>query len=288
MILVEKIAVLVDSTSYLTDELKENKNLKIVYLSTIVNNETKKELIDINIEEYAKYLGADSDCFPTTSQPVIGEVVAALEKLQEEGYEKVIAIALSSGISGTFSSYSVASLMVPDIKLYPFDSEVSCQAEGFYVTKALKLIEEGKTAEQIITSLEEMKKASKAYFIVDDLAHLQRSGRLSGAQAIIGNLLQVKPVLHFENKVIVPYMKIRTYKKAIAKIYELFDEFYNDHIGDNIHVCVLDVMEETKSSEIIGYIKEKYPTVKIEKGAIGPVIATHLGLGSIAVGWTIL
>lgn len=284
----KNIAILVDSTAYMTDELRKNKNLKIVYLSTIINNISKKELLEIDLEEYSKYLCSESEYFPTTSQPVIGEVVEALEELKKEGYTDIIAIGLSSGISGTYSSYSVASLMVSGINVYPFDSEISCQAETFYVKKALKLINEGFSARDIIIELEEMKKYSKAYFIVDDLSHLQRGGRLNGAQALIGNLLQVKPILHVENKIIVPYMKIRTYKKAILKIYELFDEFYENNKDKNINVCIIHTKAYDKADEIEQYLLEKYPTIKIEKGLIGPVIATHLGLGALALGWTVL
>lgn len=284
----KNIAVLVDSTAYVSEELlNENKNLKIVYLSTIIDNVAKKELIEITTDEYSKYLNTNYEGFPTTSQPAVGEVVEILEELKQEGYTDVIAIALSSGISGTFSSYSTASDMVDDIKLHLFDSEVSCQAEAFYVKKALQLINDNCEPEKIIEYLENMKKFSKAYFIVDDLIHLQRGGRLNGAQAIIGNLLQVKPVLHIEDKKIVPFMKIRTYKKAITKIYELFDEFYSQNKEKNINVCIIYTSGFDKTGEIEEHFKNNYPNVKLEKGLIGPVITTHLGLGAVAVGWTI-
>lgn len=283
-----KIAILVDSTAYLSDELKEKENLKVVYLSTIIGNSSKKELIEVDFPAYSDYLSDDKETLPTTSQPAIGEVVSALEELQSLGYTDVVAIALSSGISGTFTSYSVASLMVPNIKVHPFDSEVSCQAEGFYVKKALKLIEQDENPEIIVNKLEEMKKLSKAYFVVDDLSHLQRGGRLTGAQALIGNLLQVKPILHFDNKVIVPYMKIRTYKKAISKIYELFNEFYINNSSSDIYVCVIHVEADDKASDILEYLNKEYPNINIEKGCIGPVIATHLGVGAVAIGWTVM
>lgn len=284
----EKIAVLVDSTAYMTDELKKNENLRVVYLSTTVNGVTRRELVDITLDEYKVNLTEQANSHPTTSQPAIGEVVKVLEDLKDEGYTDVIAIALSSGISGTFSSYSVASLMVPGITVHPFDSEVSCQAEAFYVVKCLKSISEGKNSKEIIKDLNDMKKVSKAYFVVDDLSNLQRGGRLNGAQAMLGTLLQVKPILHFEEKVIVPFQKIRTYKKAVSRIYELFDEFYQQNKGENIHVCVIGVKAEDKLDELEQFVRENYPDVIITKGEIGPVIATHLGLGAIALGWTII
>ena len=284
----EKIAIVMDSTAYLPDELTKELNIRTVYLNIVIDGNSYKEVIDMPLDKYYDYLKDPNNSFPTTSQPAIGEVVSCLEKLKEEGYTDVIAIALSSGISGTFSSYSVADLMVDGINVHPFDSEVACRPEGYYAIKAAGLIKEGKSSKEIITALNEMKKVSKAYFMADDLSHLQRSGRLSGAQAIVGNLLQVKPLLHFEDKVIVPFQKIRTYKKVVLRIYELFDEFYQQHKDENISVCVLHVDAIEKAEEIKNHIKEVYPNVNVEIDAISPVVSTHLGIGAIGFAWTIL
>jgi len=285
---VEKIAIVMDSTAYLPDELTKELNIRTVYLNIVIDGNSYKEVIDMPLDKYYDYLKNPNNSFPTTSQPAIGEVVSCLEKLKEEGYTDVIAIALSSGISGTFSSYSVADLMVDGINVHPFDSEVACHAEGYYAIKTAGLIKEGKSSKEIIAILDEMKKVSKAYFMADDLSHLQRSGRLNGAQAIVGNLLQVKPLLHFEDKVIVPFQKIRTYKKVVLKIYELFDEFYRQHKDENISVCILHVDALEKAEEIKNYMKEVYPNVNVEIDAISPVVSTHLGIGAIGFAWTIL
>jgi len=285
---VEKIAIVMDSTAYLPDELTKELNIRTVYLNIVIDGNSYKEVIDMPLDKYYDYLKDPNNSFPTTSQPAIGEVVSCLEKLKEEGYTDVIAIALSSGISGTFSSYSVADLMVDGINVHPFDSEVACHAEGYYAIKTAGLIKEGKSSKEIIATLDEMKKVSKAYFMADDLSHLQRSGRLNGAQAIVGNLLQVKPLLHFEDKVIVPFQKIRTYKKVVLRIYELFDEFYRQHKDENISVCILHVDALEKAEEIKNYMKEVYPNVNVEIDAITPVVSTHLGIGAIGFAWTIL
>lgn len=284
----EKIAIVMDSTAYLPDELTKELNIRTVYLNIVIDGNSYKEVIDMPLDKYYDYLKNLNNSFPTTSQPAIGEVVSCLEKLKEEGYTDVIAIALSSGISGTFSSYSVADLMVDGINVHPFDSEVACHAEGYYAIKTAGLIKEGKSSKEIIATLDEMKKVSKAYFMADDLSHLQRSGRLNGAQAIVGNLLQVKPLLHFEDKVIVPFQKIRTYKKVVLRIYELFDEFYRQHKDENISVCILHVDALEKAEEIKNYMKEVYPNVNVEIDAISPVVSTHLGIGAIGFAWTIL
>ena len=284
----EKIAIIVDSTAYLSEELKKELDIRTVYLNLVIENNSYKEVIDMSLDKYYEYLKNPNNAFPTTSQPAIGEVVACLEKLKEDGYTDVIAIALSSGISGTYSSYSVAGLMVDGLNVHPFDSEVSCRPEGYYAIKAAKLIQEGKTSREIISALNEMKKVTDAYFMADDLSHLQRSGRLSGAQAVVGSLLQVKPLLHFDDKVIVPFQKIRTYKKVVSRMYELFDEYYKQHEEEHITVCVLHVDALDKAEEIKKYIEENYSNVTVDIDGISPVISTHLGIGAVASGWTIL
>ncbi|WP_255259557.1 DegV family protein [Lentibacillus sp. CBA3610] len=136
------------------------------------------------------------------------------EKLEELAgdYDAVISVHLSSGISGTYQAVLSAGEMVEGIDVYPYDSELSCMGQGFYVLEAAELSQAGKSPEEIINRLDDIKKTIRAYFMADDLSHLQRGGRLNGAQAIVGSLLQVKPysILLINN---VPFEKIRTRKK---------------------------------------------------------------------------
>lgn len=143
---------------------------------------------------------------PTTSQPAIGKFVELFEELSKN-YDEVISVHLSSGISGTYQGAITAGDMVEGIEVFAFDTEISCMVQGFYAIEAAKLVQQGKTAAEIIPILDELKQTSNAYFMVDDLSNLQRGGRLSSAQAIIGSLLQVKPLLHFKDKIIVPFEK---------------------------------------------------------------------------------
>lgn len=103
--------------------------------------------------------------------------------------------------------------MAEGINVYTYDSEISCEVQGFYVREGAKMASEGKTPEEILARFDEMKQTMDAYFVVDDLHHLQRGGRLNSAQAFIGSLLQVKPVLYFRDKIIIPFEKFVRVKK---------------------------------------------------------------------------
>ncbi|AIU75596.1 DegV family protein [Bacillus amyloliquefaciens] len=277
-----KIAVVTDSTAYIPKEMREEHHIHMIPLQVVFGEKTFREETELDWRSFYKEV-KNHDELPTTSQPSFGELIALYEELGKT-YDAVISIHLSSGISGTYNSAASANTMVDHIKVYPFDSEISCLAQGFYALKAAQLIKDGvDSPEEIIKELEEMKKTVRAYFMVDDLSHLQRGGRLSSAQAFIGGLLKVKPILHFDNKVIVPFEKIRTRKKAITRIFELFGEDASK--GIPMRAAVIHANREEEAADIIQELSGKYPHVEFYNSYFGAVIGTHLGEGAIGIGW---
>ncbi|MEC3795723.1 fatty acid-binding protein DegV [Bacillus velezensis] len=277
-----KIAVVTDSTAYIPKEMREEHHIHMIPLQVVFGEKTFREETELDWRSFYKEV-KNHDELPTTSQPSFGELIALYEELGKT-YDAVISIHLSSGISGTYNSAASANTMVDHIKVYPFDSEISCLAQGFYALKAAQLIKDDvDSPEEIIKELEEMKKTVRAYFMVDDLSHLQRGGRLSSAQAFIGGLLKVKPILHFDNKVIVPFEKIRTRKKAISRIFELFGEDASK--GIPMRAAVIHANREEEAADIIQELSGKYPHVEFYNSYFGAVIGTHLGEGAIGIGW---
>ncbi|ATV02297.1 fatty acid-binding protein DegV [Bacillus velezensis] len=277
-----KIAVVTDSTAYIPKEMREEHHIHMIPLQVVFGEKTFREETELDWRSFYKEV-KNHDELPTTSQPSFGELIALYEELGKT-YDAVISIHLSSGISGTYNSAASANTMVDHIKVYPFDSEISCLAQGFFALKAAQLIKDGvDSPEEIIKELEEMKKTVRAYFMVDDLSHLQRGGRLSSAQAFIGGLLKVKPILHFDNKVIVPFEKIRTRKKAISRIFELFGEDASK--GIPMRAAVIHANREEEAAAIIQELSGKYPHVEFYNSYFGAVIGTHLGEGAIGIGW---
>jgi DegV family protein with EDD domain len=276
-----KTAIVTDSTAYIPKELRESLNIHMIPLSVILGGETYREEIDITAGEFYEEV-THQDKLPTTSQPPVGEFVELFEKLSRDN-DAVISVHLSSGISGTFQGAVQAAGMVEGIKVFPYDSEISCMIQGFYALEGAKLAREGKDAEEIVRLLDEMKETVQAYFMVDDLAHLQRGGRLSQAQAIIGSLLQVKPLLHFVDKVIVPFEKIRTRKKALKRVEGLLEDAVKD--GGSYQASIIHANREEEAIEWMKELTEKYPNVEFNVSYFGPVIGTHLGEGSMGMGW---
>ncbi len=275
-----RTAVVTDSTAYIPKELRDRLNIHMIPLSVIFGNETYEEEVEITAEAF--YEEVKHKELPTTSQPSTGQFVELFEKLSAD-YDAVISIHLSSGISGTYQGAVTAGSMVEGIRAYPFDSEISCMVQGFYVIEAAEMAAAGKDPQDIMARLEEMKQTVRAYFMVDDLSHLQRGGRLSSAQALIGSLLQVKPLLHFEDKVIVPFEKIRTRKKAMKRIADLLGD--DAAGGGEYRAVIIHANREQEAYDWKAELEKELPNVEFMIGYFGPVIGTHLGEGSMGLGW---
>ncbi len=277
-----KIAIVTDSTSYLPKDVRERLGIRMIPLSVIFGDETYREEIDMTADEFFVKI-KQSPKLPTTSQPSVGEFVDLFTAIREEGYDAVISIHLSSGISGTYQGAVTAGTMVEGLRVYAYDSEISCMAQGFYAIEAAEMAKAGKMPEEILARLDEMKRTLRAYFMVDDLSHLQRGGRLTGAQAFIGGLLQIKPLLRFENKVIVPFEKIRTRKKAVQRIEELFDEDADK--GVPLKAAIIHANQPDEASRWRDELAARYPHVEFSISYFGPVIATHVGEGALGLTW---
>ena len=276
-----KVAVLTDSTAYIPASLLKQYSIYTVPLSVTFGNESYREEMDISTAQFYERMRHEKE-LSKTSQPPIGVIVDKLEEISEK-YDACICIHLSSGISGTYQSVLSAGNMVENLQVFAFDSEISCMAQGFYVLEAAKCIEQGETIEKMMDKLAKMKQHMRAYFMVDDLSNLQKGGRLSSAQALVGSLLQVKPVLHFQDKVIVPFEKIRTRKKALARILNLLDE--DAEAGTVQKVTFIHANDYNSAAEMQAAFHEKYPHIETDISYFGPVIGTHLGEGALGVGW---
>ena len=279
-----KIAIITDSTAYIEEQLRKELNITMLPLNVIFGNESYKEEVEITSEDFYEKMKV-SEQLPTTSQPAIGYFVEAYEQLAKD-YDQVICIHLSSQISGTYQTSLTAATMVEGIEVLAFDSELSCMPQGYYVIEAAKMAQQQKSADEILARLNEMKKTMRAYFMADDLSHLHRGGRLNGAQLVVGSILQIKPILHFVEGKIVPFEKVRTEKKAVQRICSLLDE---DAIGGKaINVVVIHANRPEKAEKYATEIKEKYSHANVTISHFGPVIGTHLGEGSIGIGWYVI
>lgn len=276
-----KIAIVSDSTGYLPNDLIKKNNIYTIPLSVGFNDQFYRENVDILPETFYKKV-RDEQRLPTTSQPSLGAFVELYERLAET-YDAVISIHLSKRLSGTYDVAVSAGKMVENIDVYPFDSALSATPQGFYAIEAAEMARKGHSVEEIIERLNVMKETMVAYFMVDDLNHLQRGGRLTGVQAFFGSLLRIKPILHVVKGVITPFDKVRTRKRAIQCIIDLLEDDIKR--SDVKKVVFTHANNEQVALEIKQSFNESYPQIETFLTEIGPVVGTHLGEGAIGIGW---
>ncbi|MEK3935498.1 DegV family protein [Sporosarcina sp. FSL W7-1349] len=276
-----KTAIVTDSTAYLPAHLIEELDIRIIPLTVMLEGQAYEEEIGIATTDFYNKVRGDGP-LPKTSQPPVGRFVELFNELKQD-YDAIISIHLSSGISGTYAGAVQAGEMVDGVEVCAFDTEISCYIQGFYVIRAAQLAKQGEKLDEIMAALNEMKQTTRAYFMVDDLSHLQRGGRLSGAQALIGGLLQVKPILHFQDKVIVPFEKIRTRKKAMKRIADLLGE---EAARMPLDACIIHGNCPEAAETWRDELAARFPDVHFTISHFGPVIGTHLGEGAMGLGWT--
>ncbi|SDE30609.1 DegV family protein [Bhargavaea beijingensis] len=275
-----KTAIVTDSTAYLPGPERHRLGIRMVPLSVTIDGKVYEEEVGLEADRFYDFVREGE--LPKTSQPPIGKFADCFQALKKEGFDAAVVVTLSSGISGTFTSAVQAGELVEGLDVHVFDSEIACMPQGFYALRAAKMARNNATPEAIMTELQEMKKSLRAYFMVDDLSHLQRGGRLSGAQALIGGLLQVKPLLHFKDKVIVPFEKIRTRKKAMNRIAELLAQ---DAGKGHLEAAIIHANRAEDAEAWREELSRKFPDVEFVVSYFGPVIGTHLGEGAMGLGW---
>ena len=282
-----KIALVTDSTSVLTEqEIKEN-NVIVAPIPIIIGDKEYLEGVNITSKQLFE-TQKQGAAFPKTSQPSMGEMISLFNKLHDEGYEAIITVTLSSGISGFFQTLQNVARNNPEYHLYPYDSKMTVRLQGYLVLAASKMIKAGYTPEEILERLDKIRATIDELFVVDDLKNLSRGGRLSNASAFIGTMLHIKPLLTFEDGKIVAFDKIRSLKRAVSKVEDIALERTSKlPYKDKLRLFVFHSNDEKQAEGIKEFILDNFPGMPVDVAEFSPVIATHLGEKSIAIAWMI-
>ncbi|UTH90887.1 DegV family protein [Lactobacillus acidophilus] len=283
-----KIALVTDSTSVLTEQEVKDNNINVVPIPVIVGDKEYLEGVNITSEQLFE-MQRQGAAFPKTSQPSMGQMLELFNKLHDEGYEAIIAITLSSGISGFYQNLVNMAHNNPEYNLYPYDSKMTVKLQGYLVLAAAKMIKKGLEPEAIINNLDKIRDTIQELFVVDDLKNLSRGGRLSNASAFLGTMLQIKPILTFNDEgKIVAFDKIRSMKRAVSKVEKLaLEKTAELPYRDKLRLFVFHSNDHKQAEEIKQFINENFPNKPVDIAEFSPVIATHLGEKSIAIAWMI-
>ena len=282
-----KIALVTDSTSAITKQEAEKNNIIVVSIPIIIGKKEYLENVDITSDQLFKMQREGAD-FPKTSQPSTGDLIRLFDSLNDKGYEAIIAITLSSGISGFYQTLCNIAENHPKYNLHAIDTRMTVRLQGNLVLAAAKMIKNGLDLDTILARLEKIRSTIDEIFVVNDLNNLSRGGRLSNAGAFIGSMLNIKPLLTFKDGNIVAFDKIRSMKRAFIKIKKLTVKKIDQlPYKDKIKLFIIDSNDSSQVDEAKMFLREKFPDQNISVTKFSPVIAIHLGEKSFAIGWMI-
>lgn len=270
-----KLAIVTDSTAVLPEKIKTHQDLFVIPIPVILDGKVYNEDVDIEANEYYKLMKKSKE-FPTTSQPTFGETLTLYKKLKEQGYDTILSIHLSSGISGYVTNLNSIKDSVEGVKVIPYDSKITSMPMGHMVEAALDMLDAKKTLDEILDYLDIIRASTYAYLIVDDLNNLVRGGRLTNGAALLGGLLKIKPVLTFEDGKIVLFEKIRSIKKALRRSEEVIGEREKE-IERPVKLYVIHGNNLELAKKEKARLEKTYSNITVEIGHFGPVIGTHLG-----------
>ncbi|MBH0170390.1 DegV family protein [Fictibacillus sp. 18YEL24] len=275
-----RIAWITDSTSCITQEEAKELGIHIIPVSVIMEDKIYKDGIDITPDEFYAKLENVSE-LPKTSQPTVGEFSDFYEVLKHN-YDCGIAIHVSEKFSGTINGSRLGAEMA-DFPVHIVDSKILSESMKQLLLKGKKLEEEGLEAEDIAMMLRETADHVKGYVCIGSLEQLRKGGRLSGASFLVGNLLQIKPILTFDDGSLVPFEKIRTLKKAESRVLALFEESAQNKGAYGVSVVYSGSSE--KAEDWLHLLREKYPHITFNLGQLSPAIGVHVGAGTLGLLW---
>ena len=275
--------ITVNSTVDLPREWLEERNVPVVPLKYTIDGETYTDMYGLSAKEFFDKLREGH--MSVTSQVNPGEAADMLEPFLKEGKD-VLHLGFSSGLSGTLNSMKIAgeelSEKYPEAKVIVIDTLCACLGEGLLLYYALKQKEQGKTIDEVAQWVEENKLHICHDVTVDDLNHLHRGGRISKTTAVLGTLVQIKPIIHMDNNGKLQVIgKERGRKKSLNKIVDMAAEQAKGWDNDIIMITHGDCIGDAEY--VAKLVREKMRIDNILINNIGTVIGSHTGPGVVAV-----
>lgn len=274
------IRIVTDSTVQLPPSAVDRYNIVIVPTTVIIDGVSYRDGIDLSTSEFYRLL-REAEVIPTTTQPSPGDFQQVYEKLTAEGAE-IISIHLPSTLSGTVNSARQAAELVEEGKITVVETPWVAAAQGFIILEAVRAIEAGASVEEVIEKINQLIPRLNLIFALDTLEYIHRGGRIGGAQAWLGTLLKIKPILYLKDGKVEPLDRVRTWRRVPARLLKLMEELMGAEEGP-IHVGVLHSQNEEDAAKLEAQIRERFDVAELFISEIGPVVGAHTGPGALGV-----
>src|SRR5690606_34909361 len=267
------LAIVTDSTSDLTADELQALGVERVPLYVNFQGKTHKDWIDITPKDIIEGVAASAD-LPTTSQPSPEDFAAVYRRVAEAGADHVLVITISAELSGTYQSAKLASEQSP-VPVTLFDGRGASLGHGEMARAASALRSRGAPMEEIVAALERIRDTNFVLFTVGTLEYLQKGGRIGRASALMGSLLNIKPILTLQGGVIEPVGRARGLKKAQQELVDRFQRYVEEAAGPVVanFIHIQDVAAAERLQQGIAAAGVQYEARGVAE--IGAVISSH-------------
>jgi len=277
---VPSVHLVCDSTADLDPAFRAAHTVRVVPLKVIFGDHTYADGVDMTAEEFYARLAAPGP-FPRTSQPTPAEFEAVFRELGADG-GSIVCTTISADLSGTYASATQARAALPDLDIRVIDTRSVAVGHYAAVVEAVRVVEAGGDADQVEAAAAAVRSSEKVLFTVETLEFLRRGGRIGGARALLGSVLDIKPILEIRDGVIEAVGRVRTYQRAI------------DRLVDECRLAALAwggadvVVAHANRPEIATALVERMRPLALREPSltvVGPVVGCHSGPGAIGVGF---
>lgn len=276
----QKTAILVDSCCDVPKEFVERYHMYVIPLKVIYKD---AEYLDgVNITAQEVYQSLDKE-IPKTSLPDGEMITGIFDQIKEAGYEHVLAVTLSSGLSGTNNMVNLLAKEYADLDFFVFDTKNIAMGGGFHAIQAARYLEDGMSFSDICTKLQKEVYNSKIFFVVSTLEYLQKGGRIGLVASLFGNALNLKPIISCNDEgIYYTVSKVRGRKQSLSKAMELALKFAEGHPHYNVGILNGDAADTAE--EIKQELLPKLPGIdQFVEGQVSPALGVHTGPGAIGI-----
>lgn len=276
----DKIAILVDSGSDVPEKLVKEYNMYVAPLNIIYKDEVYVDGIDIKTEDVYARLEEE---IPSTSLPTGKTIQALFDKIKADGYNKVLAVTISSGLSGTYNAIRMLAREQEDLEIFVLDTKNISIASGFNAIQAGEYIKEGMDWDTLIKTVSENTGNSKVFFIVSTLKYLQKGGRIGLVASLLGERLNLKPIISCnEDGIYYTVSKTIGESRALNKALNLAVDYIGD--AENYNLGVVHAAAKNQADKIRNNLISKLPNYNILlDGQISAALGVHTGPGAIGI-----
>ncbi|MHA6260854.1 DegV family protein [Sporosarcina sp. CAU 1771] len=271
----KKVYIVTDSTSDLTEEEIKRNGIYVVPLTIQIEGKTYIDGVDLEPKEFLELMGAAKE-LPKSSQPAAGAFKELYDELGKDGSE-IISIHMTGGMSGTVKSAQTAAEM-SNSNVTVIDSMFISHGLAFQVLEAVKMAEMGKTVKEIVDRLHAVRKKTSLFVVVDILDNLVKGGRIGKGRAMIGSLLNIKPIATLQDGVYTPVAKARSHKQVVAHLFKAFTE---ETAGKEVHSVGISHANGLQMALPLKELIEETGIIDVKITYATPIISTHTGEGAI-------